>query len=230
LISLKDLVRPLWKRRGVIVLIIVLIEGLAVGSSFLQTPQYEGSIKILIGQESGAKVAPISVYDLQQLTVTMAQAVDTYPVADAAIRRSNLSMTPETLLDQLDSDAISETQFIEVTYPDSDPRRAQRMVNAVGDAFSERVSRISPSVNAVTATVWEEARVPESPVSPNPVRRAFFALVIGVILGAGLALLLEVFDDRWQAPEEVEQFSGIPTLGVVPTNNRTKAGSRGGPY
>jgi capsular polysaccharide biosynthesis protein len=104
------------------------------------------------------------------------------------------------------------------------------MVNAVGDAFSERVSRISPSVNAVTATVWEEARVPESPVSPNPVRRAFFALVIGVILGAGLALLLEVFDDRWQAPEEVEQFSGIPTLGVVPTNDRTKAGSRGGPY
>jgi capsular polysaccharide biosynthesis protein len=213
-----------------IVLIIVLIEGLAVGSSFLETPQYEASIKVLIGQESGAKVAPVSVYDLQQLTLTMAQAVDTYPVADAAIRRLNLSMAPETLVDKLDSEAIEETQFIEVTYPDSDPRRAQRMVNAVGDAFSEQVSSISPSANAVTATVWEEARVPESPVSSNPVRRAFFALVIGAILGAGLALLLEVFDDRWQSPEEVEQFSGIPTLGVVPASDRTKAGSRGGPY
>jgi len=213
-----------------IVLVIVLIEGLAVGSSFLQTPQYEGSIKILIGQESGAKVAPVSVSDLQQLTVTMAQAVDTYPVADAAIRRLNLSMTPETLLDKLDSEAISETQFIMVTYPDSDPRRAQRMVNAVGDAFSEQVSKISPSANAVTATVWEEARVPESPVSPNPVRRAFFALVIGAILGAGLALLLEVIDDSWQSPEEVEQLSGIPTLGIVPAIDGTKSGSRGGPY
>jgi receptor protein-tyrosine kinase/non-specific protein-tyrosine kinase len=139
-------------------------------------------------------------------------------------------MTPETLVANLDSEAMEETQFIEVIYADSDPHRAQRMVNAVGDAFSEQVSRISLSANAVNATVWEEARVPESPVSPNPVRRAFFALVIGVILGAGLALLLEVFDDRWQAPEEVEQFSGIPTLGVVPTNDRTKAGSRGGPY
>lgn len=215
-----------------IVLIIVLIEGLAVGSSFLQTPQYEGSIKVLIGQESGAKVAPVSVYDLQQLTLTMAQAVDTYPVADAVIRRLNLSMSPEALVDKLDSEAIEETQFIEVTYPDSDPRRAQRMVNAVGDAFSEQVSTISPSANAVTATVWEEARVPESPVSPDPVRRAFFALVIGAIVGAGLALLLEVIDDRWQSPEEVEQFSGMPTLGVVPAIDidRTRTGSRGGPF
>lgn len=215
-----------------IVLIIVLIEGLAVGSSFLQTPQYEGSIKVLIGQESGAKVAPVSVYDLQQLTLTMAQAVDTYPVADAVIRRLNLSMSPEALVDKLDSEAIEETQFIEVTYPDSDPRRAQRMVNAVGDAFSEQVSTISPSANAVTATVWEEARVPESPVSPDPVRRAFFALVIGAIVGAGLALLLEVIDDRWQSPEEVEQFSGMPTLGVVPAIDidRTRSGSRGGPF
>jgi capsular polysaccharide biosynthesis protein len=213
-----------------IVLIIVLIEGLAVGSSFLQTPQYEASIKVLIGQKSDAKPAPVSVYDLQQLTLTMAQAVATYPVADAAIRRSDLSVAPETLVDNLNSEAIEETQFIEVTYANSDPQKAKRMVNAVGDAFSEQVSRISPSANAVTATVWEEARVPESPVSPNPVRRAFFALVIGAILGAGLALLLEAIDDRWQSPEEVEQFSGIPTLGVVPAIGRTKIGSRGGPY
>jgi capsular polysaccharide biosynthesis protein len=213
-----------------IVLIIVLIEGLAVGSSFLQTPQYEASIKVLIGQKSDAKPAPVSVYDLQQLTLTMAQAVATYPVADAAIRRSNLSVAPETLVDKLNSEAIAETQFIEVTYANSDPQKAKRMVNAVGDAFSEQVSRISPSANAVTATVWEEARVPESPVSPNPVHRAFFALVIGVVLGAGLALLLEVFDDRWQSPEEVEEYSGMPTLGVVPAIGRTKIGSRGGPY
>jgi capsular polysaccharide biosynthesis protein len=67
-------------------------------------------------------------------------------------------------------------------------------------------------------------------VSPNPVRRAFFALVIGVVLGAGLALLLEVIDDRWQSPEEVEEFSGIPTLGVVPAVDRRKTGSRSGAY
>ena len=215
---------------GLIVLIIVLIEGLAVGSSFLETPQYEASIKVLIGQQTDAKSAPVSVYDLQQLTLTMAQAVATYPVAEAAIRRSDLSVAPETLVENLNSEAIEATQFIEVTYANSDPQKAKRMVNAVGDAFSEQVSRISPSANAVTATVWEEAQVPESPVSPNPVRRAFFALVIGAILGAGLALLLEAIDDRWQSPEEVEQFSGIPTLGVVPAIGRTKIGSRGGPY
>jgi len=103
-------------------LAIVLIEALAVSSSLLEAPRYEASIKILVGQRSDVNptIAP-SVLDLQQLTLTMAQAVNTRPVAEAATRRLNLSMTPENLLANLDSEALEETQFIEVTYTDSDP-------------------------------------------------------------------------------------------------------------
>ena len=233
MVSLKDLVRTLGKRKWVVLLAIVLIEVLAVSSSLLEAPRYEASIKILVGQRGDVNptIAP-SVLDLQQLTLTMTQAVDSLPVAKAVTKRLNLSMTPEKLLANLDSEALEEndtqTQFIEVTYTDSDPQRAQRVVNAIGEAFSEQVSKVSRSTSAVTATVWESATVPEVPISPHPVRRSLLGLLIGVMLGVGLAFVFEIFDDSWRSPEEAEQISGVLTLGVIPASGlgRSKKGGR----
>jgi len=53
-------------------------------------------------------------------------------------------------------------------------------------------------------------------VSPDPLRNALIALVLGSLLGVALAFVLEFVDDSWDSPEEVEEVSGIPTLGVVP--------------
>ena len=82
--------------------------------------------------------------------------------------------------------------------------------------FSERSTEVSRSANAITATVWETAVLPEHPVKPNPLRNAAVALVLGTFLGLGLAFLLEYLDDSWNSPEEVERVSGIPTFGVIP--------------
>jgi capsular polysaccharide biosynthesis protein len=229
LVSLKDVARTLSKRIWLIVLVIVLVEGLAVGYSFLVTPQYEASIKVLVGQRNIKNPTfARSVLDLQQLTLTMARAVDSRPIAKAAIQRLDLPTTPGSVVANLESEAIEETQFIEVTYTDSDPQRAQQVVNAVGEAFSERVSEISLSTNAVTATVWEPAVTPNDPVSPNPARNILLGLVLGLMLGVGLAFLLEYLDDTWHSAEEAELLSGVPTLGAIPevkvSNNDRKGG------
>ena len=42
------------------------------------------------------------------------------------------------------------------------------------------------------------------------------SLGIGAFLGGGLSYFLEILDDRVRAPEELEQLSGVATLGIVP--------------
>jgi capsular polysaccharide biosynthesis protein len=64
--------------------------------------------------------------------------------------------------------------------------------------------------------VWEYATVPGAPESPDPLRNGLVALALGLLLGMGLAFLLEYLDDSWRSPEEVEQASGIPMFGVIP--------------
>jgi capsular exopolysaccharide synthesis family protein len=80
--------------------------------------------------------------------------------------------------------------------------------------FSERVSDISP--NAVTATVWDSAATPQYAANLTPLRDALLAMVVGIMLGVGLAFVIEYLDDSWHSPEEAEQVSGVPTFGVIP--------------
>lgn len=227
LFDLKESLRILRRWLWAVALVVLAFPGVAVGLSLLQTPQYEASIKILVGQKQDTTSdynLGGDVQGLQQLTGTLATAVESRPVAAAVVEDVGLRMTPETLLEEhLSAQQIPDQQFIEVDYRATDAREAQLAANAVGEAFSEQVSEVSESASGVTATVWEPAALPGEPVSPNPLRNAFLALALGIVFGAGLAFLLEYFDDSWQSPEEIEQFSGVPTLGVIPENKLLKA-------
>src|SRR5215210_6605047 len=166
--SLSDLLGVIWKRLWIVVLVAALLTGAVVGFSLAQTPVYEASIKILVGQERGITETPNDVLGLQQLTQTMVGGVSSRPVAEAVIRQENLQMTTEEFLGEyLSVQQEPNTQWIDVRFRDPSPERARLVANAIGDVFSEQVSEVSPSANAITATVWERAELPDEPVSPN---------------------------------------------------------------
>src|SRR5829696_6819367 len=217
-LSFGDLFQVVRRRLWIILLVALGLTGAAVALSLMQTPTYEASIKILIGQErqSRSDAPRDDVMSLQNLTRTMVNAVNSRPIAEAVIDRLDLQTDPDSFLGNLSAEQINETQFIEVRYEDPSPEEAQQIANATGDVFSERVADASATASAVTATVWERAVVPDEPVSPKTLRNAFGALVLGLMLGTGLSFLLEFLDDSWRSPEEAERVSGVPTFGVIP--------------
>jgi len=216
LLSLGTLTRILWERFWVIILVASLLAGTVVGFALRQAPQYQASVKLLVGQERGIVADEIAdVTFLNAITLTIGEAVQSRPIAGAVVKELNSKLTPDQVLANMSAEPIEDTQFIEVSYTDSSPERAQRIANTIGTVFSERISEESSDSN-LTATVWEPAVLPGAPVSPDPMRDGFLALVLGGMLGAGLAFLLEYLDDRWRSPEEAEQVSGVPTLGQIP--------------
>src|SRR5215208_3577210 len=214
IVSLRDILLIIRRRLWVISVVAAVLAGAAVGFSMAQTPVYEASTKILVGQERGVTIDPNYAYGLQQLTQTTVGGVSSRPVAKAVIRQENLRMTTEEFLSHLSAEQEPETQWIQVHYTDSSPERAQRLANAVSDVFSKQVSEVNSGATAITVTVWERAVVPDAPVAPNPVRNGLLAL--GLFIGVGLAFVLEYRDDRWNSPEEMERVSGAPTFGIIP--------------
>jgi capsular polysaccharide biosynthesis protein len=219
-LSLGDLFGVVKRRAWVIALTALVLAALTIGYGlFLQTPQYEASAKVLIGQRQGDDQGSSlggNVQGLQDLMVTMTETAKTRPVAETVIQRLDLSVTPNEFLQNLRVEQVPSTQVIVISYEDPSRERAQQVANGVGEAFSNQVSRFSEDVYAVTATVVERAIAPRDPVSPQPLRNGLLALALGTILGVGLAFLLEHLDDSWRSPEEVEQISGVPTFGVIP--------------
>ena len=217
--SPQRVVQTLRRRMWTIVLVAAVTAVSALGISLLQTPTYEASMMVLVGQKttSDTNFNAADVTELQELALTVAQAVPTTPVAESVVERLNLQeASAEGVLNNISAEPDPGTMFVNVSYKDSDPERAQRIANAIGKVLSEKISEVSVGANAITATVWEPATLPETPVSPDPIRDGIIALVLGSLLGVVLAFLLEYVSGSWDSPEEVEEVSGIPTFGVIP--------------
>ena len=220
--ALTHLFGLLWRWLWLILLVAILLSGTVVGFSLEQTPTYQASIMILVGQERGLGATPQDSGALQDMTPTMAEAIQSRPVAESVIERLDLQVSPEYVLQNLSAEPVPETVFITVNYSDPNAKTAQRVAEAVGVAFSDRVEEATPKDSNITATIWEHAQTPGGPSSPNPVRNGVWALLLGLMLGVGLAFLLEYLDDRWRSPEEAETMIGVPTLGVIPEVRASK--------
>jgi capsular exopolysaccharide synthesis family protein len=77
-------------------------------------------------------------------------------------------------------------------------------------------ARLSADENTAAVKPMDPAEPPERPVKPNPSRVLAVALVLGLGLGALLALLKDVLEDLLAHDEDVETQLGIKVLGVVP--------------
>lgn len=75
----------------------------------------------------------------------------------------------------------------------------------------------------------DPAVVPKTPFSPNPKRSLLVALLLGLMLGTGLAFAADFLDNSVKGPEDMEKLTGLPSLGVIP-HFSTMSSRRKGSY
>jgi capsular exopolysaccharide synthesis family protein len=79
------------------------------------------------------------------------------------------------------------------------------------------------------AELVTSATVPSSPVSPRPLRTGLVALLFGVGIGVGLALLRELLDDSVRTKADFERLvPDVPVLGLIPVVSTWRG--KDGPY
>lgn len=67
--------------------------------------------------------------------------------------------------------------------------------------------------------VTKPASMPLGPQSPDKRKLLAMGIVIGFIFGAGIIVLIELFDNSFRKVEEVENFTGLRVLGTIPRMN-----------
>jgi capsular exopolysaccharide synthesis family protein len=100
---------------------------------------------------------------------------------------------------------------------DAEALRGQRTV------FQQQIEdlEVSADVTRTGVQVLTDAEAPTTPVSPKPLRDLALALVLGVVLGVGLAFVIDSLDERIRSVADLERVAGgLPIMSLVPFVDR----------
>ncbi|HEY3414957.1 MAG TPA: polysaccharide biosynthesis tyrosine autokinase [Armatimonadota bacterium] len=75
--------------------------------------------------------------------------------------------------------------------------------------------RIAEESTLANAQIIEPARLPKGPISPKRKLNFILSVLVGLMLGVGIAALQEALDDTLRTSEDVERELALPMLGIV---------------
>lgn len=205
------------KKRWLMIVSITLIAAIiaAVLSFFVIKPKYEASTKLFIGKEEaesqGYSQNDVTMY--QKLMKTYTATIKTKDLVEKALGSSNLEVDTKSVLENLTVTSLADTQILEVKYKSIDPMEAKTIIEEITDEFIETSKKLVPNGNI---QIIESVEMPEKPVSPNKKMNIAIAFALGLMVGVGLALLLEFLDNTFKTKEQVERELEIPVIGTIP--------------
>ncbi len=102
---------------------------------------------------------------------------------------------------------------------------ADQRSGSQGMQLSKQVDQLKVlgALQTGNAELVQRAETPSSPSAPNTARNVILALVLGLVIGVGLALLLDRLDRRLHDRDDIEALVGRPVLGVIPESTSLRA-------
>ena len=213
-----EILRRRWLGATAVALVVL---AAASALTLLATPKFTATTRLFFavqGSESVTDLAQGSTFAEKQMT-SYAQVATSPLVLDPVIRDLGLDTTSDVLARSVSAVVPSDTVILEVSAVDPEPARAQAIANAVGTRLSEVAATLVPEredgSNAVQATTLAPARLPATASSPDILRNLAVGLALGVVLGAGFALLRHVLDTKIRSDQDVRAITDRPLLGAI---------------
>ena len=222
-IDVLQLVKVLWKRKFVIVLVALLAGITAFAySSFVIKPQYTSTTRIYVVNRNQADKPGLTNQDLQAgayLVKDYREIILSQDVLEKVVADQKLTMDAKTLGRKVSVAVPAETRIVSISVRDGNPEEASRIANALREVAAQKIISVT---RVSDVTTLEEARPATSPSSPNIRRNTMMATLAGVGFIVVIVLLVELLDDRVKRPEDIEEVMHLSLLGVIPNLEKLK--------
>jgi len=202
-----------------------------------RTPVYTAQSTIYVGaqllnERSTGAVSADVLNGLEQVSKTFAKMIQSTPIAQAALDRTRLQRSAQSVLSETETIPEPETQLLRVKVTDENPAVAQQLADAMAEGFVEKIGTFEPSASAqpgevprLPAYVFERALLPTTPQPVGMGRRLVLGGLFGFIVAVAIAFLLEYLDITIKSAADAERRLELPVLAVIPYG-RQAASSR----
>ena len=191
------------------------------------TPIYEATAKIyIVGSDT-----TISLSDLQigsNLAADYQEVFKNWHVHELVDKRLDMDYTYTQLANMLTVNNPANTHVLYVTIKHPDPQEAKTIADTYAQVAREF---IAAKMDMREPNIFEEAKLPDKPVTPKKTRDIIIGFLIGALLAMAIITIKFLSDDRICTSEDIDKVGHLSTLGLIPLqdlNDEEKDGTTGG--
>lgn len=204
--------------------------GAAVGFSLLQEPRYTSSTQLFISTSDSTSTAEAfqgSQFSEQRVS-SYAQLLAGEKLGAQVADRLGLPLTGQQLAAEVKARPVPNTVLIDVSVTDPSPVRARLIAETLTSEFTAWADQLEtpkrgPGVSPVTVTVTQDPAVPAAPSSPRTELNAVLGVLVGLLVGTGLAIGRVRLDRTVKDTDGLAELAGAPVIGTVLRDRRLEA-------
>ena len=186
--------RTLQRGWWIIVLLMVAAANFSLLISYLTPPVYETSSRFVVSPNASVYsnswdiVSSLDTLDRRSIINTYKELLASPAVYATSPGIQHLN--PEELETKYNIVVVvvPDTNILKLTVDGPDPNAVVDIARAIGSEALDYINKLYPVYNF---SVLDQPELPTSPIRPEPVKNAALALVVGAILGTGLAFSRE---------------------------------------
>ncbi|MGW5463796.1 polysaccharide biosynthesis tyrosine autokinase [Streptomyces sp. NPDC003996] len=203
--------------------------GLGAGIAFTaySTPWYRASSQVFVSTRSTSDITELNQGNTfsQARVQSYADIISSPRIAEPVVRQLGLRTTPARLAEHIMAKVKLNTVLIDITVTDTNPARSARIANSVAYEASRQLVRLEtpPGHKApapVNIGITRTAEPPTTPISPRPLLDGAVGLLIGLLAGAGLAVLRDTLDSTLHTGHALAEATQLATLGGIPYDKK----------
>jgi len=207
----KEFLDTLWRRKLVVVSVLLLSVGVALAALQLATPQYESRSTLVLRPETADDFS--FFYALNSIIPIYASAATsgtTYERAQRELSKPVATITVETYRD---------TPILRVKARDPDPEHARDSAQAITSALLAEINAGEVGIPSLQVRQIDRPRAASAAVYPRTELTLAVATLLGLAFGIAAALLRENLSTRVETRETLAHLVGAPAFAEIPAES-----------
>lgn len=216
----KELFRMLrrrWKTIAAMFLLAVVISGIV---SAVTPKRYESTASVFVTADA-RNISELGTgsFAITGRVASYASLASQRGLMQRVIDRLNLTLSPDQLASRVSAEVPEGTSFVDISAKEDTADKAQILATALSEEFVKYIEELETpngqEASQIKASITDPATFNGDPVAPQTMLNLIIAALLGLVLGAGLALIRDLLDNTVKSVEDVEEVTKAPVMASV---------------